>query len=100
MKSSISDRGEESCCTIRNRRTGLSEGVDFSTGTLVIEILIVVLVPVRAWERKEINGVGSEALLTVCASDVLVIATLGALTVLVGRVADEAARVFRDSIGG
>ena len=75
-------------------------GVDFSTGTLGTEVLTVVPVPVRAWDRKEINGVGSEALLTVCASGVLVIATLGALTVLVDRVADEAARVFRDSIGG
>ena len=79
---------------------GSVRGIDFSTSRLGIEVLMVVLVPVRAWDRKEINGVGSEALLTVCASGALVIATVGALTVLVGRVADEAARVFRDSIGG
>ncbi len=73
---------------------------DFSTGTLGTEVLMVPLVPVRAWDRKEINGVGSEALLPVCASGVLIIATLGALTVLVGTLADDAARVLRDSIGG
>ena len=32
---------------------GSVRGVDFSTGTLGIEVLMVVLVPVRAWDRRK-----------------------------------------------
>ena len=60
---------------------GSALGVDFSTGTLIGAVLVVVVVgvaPERAWDRKLIRGAGMNALALGCASEPTT-ATLGTL---------------------